>query len=370
VFFTARFDLGGRPPNTAISFEWRYGDGVVEMAGQTTSHVYSLPGTFTVTVTLFVLASRETATDSTIAQISPTTPAVTASAGGPYSGTAGQPVVMTGSLNQAGVAATDWSWNFGDGTSGSGQTVQATYRQAGTFTVTLTVRLANGATVTATTTATIAAAQPQGDVVQLFAGCNNVAMTWPVGTPMTTVASAVSPPSALMSIFRFDAAAQRFFGFSPTAPSFANDYTAVLVRLEAVFMCMSGPATLLRPDPSVPAPPAPTPTLVGPLYRWQETLLNNGQRFVPPNPSSYTLQLFPDGTAAAQADCNRASGSYTLNGNQLTLSFLAVTLAACPPGSLSDQYLQQLNGVSSFFFQNGQLFLSLMFDSGTMRFSQ
>src|SRR5262249_6761210 len=44
VVFTARVDLGGRPPTTAISFGWDFGDGSSEMGGQTTSHVYSQPG--------------------------------------------------------------------------------------------------------------------------------------------------------------------------------------------------------------------------------------------------------------------------------------------------------------------------------------
>jgi para-nitrobenzyl esterase len=98
--------------------------------------------------------------------------------------------------------------------------------------------------------------------------------------------------------------------------------------------------------------------------------MSSGERFVPVNPSQYTLQLFPDGTAAAQVDCNRAAGTYTVSGNRLTLSFQVTTLAACPPGSLSDRYLQQLNAVNSFFFRDGQLFLEIMFDSGTMRFTQ
>ena len=50
-------------------------------------------------------------------------------------------------------------------------------------------------------------------------------------------------------------------------------------------------------------------------------------------------------TAAAQVDCNRAVGSYTLNGNNLTLSFLITSLAACPPGSLADRYQQNLNKI-------------------------
>lgn len=85
------------------------------------------------------------------------------------------------------------------------------------------------------------------EAVPLPAGCSNQALTWPVGTPLTTVAPAVSPPGNLLSIFKLDAVLQRFRGFSPTAPSFANDYTMVETRLEAVFLCVAAPSTLNRP---------------------------------------------------------------------------------------------------------------------------
>jgi heat shock protein HslJ len=120
---------------------------------------------------------------------------------------------------------------------------------------------------------------------------------------------------------------------------------------------------------STPATTAP-PSLVGPLYRWQQTVLSTGQSMTPANPSNYTLQLAADGTAAAQVDCNRASGTYTVSGSSLSLNFLTTTLAACPAGSLGDQYLQQLNSVTSFSFQGGQLILQLAANSGTMRFAQ
>ncbi|HEX2718963.1 MAG TPA: S8 family serine peptidase, partial [Gemmatimonadaceae bacterium] len=45
-------------------------------------------------------------------------------------------------------AVTGWSWNFGDGTTGSGSTVSKTFASRGTFTVTLTVRDAEGLTGT------------------------------------------------------------------------------------------------------------------------------------------------------------------------------------------------------------------------------
>ena len=105
-----------------------------------------------------------------------------------------------------------------------------------------------------TSPAPVAVAQPSPtpapgatESVQLFATCNNVSLTWTAGTPISAVAAGVSPSGALMSIFRYDNVSGRFFGYSPNAPDFANDYQAVATRLEPVFICMSGPGTLTRP---------------------------------------------------------------------------------------------------------------------------
>jgi PKD repeat protein len=367
ITMTAQVNLGGRPPNTPFDVEWDFGDGTRGI-GPVIEKTYNQPGTFTVTVTVNVLAGFQSASNSTTAFVRPATAQISASAGGPYTGTAGQPITMTGSISPPGLAVQAWLWNFGDGTSGSGQTVQKTYTQPGTYTVTLQVRPANEGAVTVTTVATVSAAQQQEDRVPLPPGCSNQALTWPVGTPMSTVANAVSPPGVVLSIFRLDPVQQRFRGFSPTAPSFANDYTMVEANLEAVFFCLNASGTLFRPVLGGTA--SAQPSLVGPLWSWRGTLLNDGQRFTPANPSQYTLQLFEDGLAAAQVDCNRASGSYTVSGNRVTLTFLAVTAAACPPGSLGEPFLRQLNNVTSFFFQDGELFLELMFDSGSMRFTR
>jgi heat shock protein HslJ len=90
----------------------------------------------------------------------------------------------------------------------------------------------------------------------------------------------------------------------------------------------------------------------------------------PENPAAYTLEFLPDGKLAVGADCNRAMGASTADGSQLTLQAAAMTRAACPPGSLSDQYLEYLNGVVSYVFQDGDLFLALKYDSGIMKFSR
>ena len=86
---------------------------------------------------------------------------------------------------------------------------------------------------------------PATELVPLFAGCTNVVTTWPGTTPTGTVAAAVSPPGALMSIWRYDAAARRFLGYAAHAPS-VSDLT-VVSRLDAVFICMTMPGTLTRP---------------------------------------------------------------------------------------------------------------------------
>jgi len=84
------------------------------------------------------------------------------------------------------------------------------------------------------------------EAVPLVVGCNPVVATWPNGTPATTVAAAVSPPSALGSIWKFTAAGGIWAGFSPTAPLEVNDLQSVQ-RLDAVFVCMNEAGTLNRP---------------------------------------------------------------------------------------------------------------------------
>lgn len=89
------------------------------------------------------------------------------------------------------------------------------------------------------------------EAYMLVAGCNNVAVTWPAGTPLTTVAGAITPPTALESIWRLDNAQQKYYGFSPLASAsanMANDYNTVLVILEPVYVCMREAGTFNRPD--------------------------------------------------------------------------------------------------------------------------
>ena len=98
---------------------------------------------------------------------------------------------------------------------------------------------------TVTVTFTVIAIPVRTDMVRLVAGCNNVTLTWPTGTPAHAVAVSVAPSSAFIGIWRFDSATQRFQGFSPL-PGAPNDFAAVN-RAEPAFLCMQEPGTLVRP---------------------------------------------------------------------------------------------------------------------------
>jgi PKD repeat protein len=143
------------PDNKPLSYSWNFGDGE-SGSGATVSHIYTRAGTFNVVLT--VSNGQASATASTTVTVRAPQP--------PVAGT----VVVSPSiaLVAAGVnltaqgagpgpdgrAVVGYDWNFGDATSGSGQSVSHAYGSAGTFNATVTVRdsLAS-ATASATVTA-------------------------------------------------------------------------------------------------------------------------------------------------------------------------------------------------------------------------
>ena len=86
------------------------------------------------------------------------------------------------------------------------------------------------------------------------------------------------------------------------------------------------------------------------------------------DPENYTIILNSDGTMNIKADCNQANTTYELNNGEITVGLMAQTLAFCPPGSLSDQFLIYLSQARIYFLEDENLYFDLELDSGTMKF--
>jgi heat shock protein HslJ len=72
---------------------------------------------------------------------------------------------------------------------------------------------------------------------------------------------------------------------------------------------------------------------------------------------------------ALKADCNRGVGSYKVSPDRrITLKPIALSRMMCPKGSLSDRFAKEVGRATSYFLKDGDLFLELPVDSGTLRF--
>jgi heat shock protein HslJ len=82
--------------------------------------------------------------------------------------------------------------------------------------------------------------------------------------------------------------------------------------------------------------------------------------------ANYTIAFNADLTFSAKADCNQLGGSYTTTGTGgLTIKLGPMTMAACPEGSLSSQYVESLGKAASYAIADGQLTITLT-DEGTL----
>jgi heat shock protein HslJ len=84
--------------------------------------------------------------------------------------------------------------------------------------------------------------------------------------------------------------------------------------------------------------------------------------------ANYTIEFKTDGTFSAKVDCNQASGQYTTTSTGgMTITPGPMTLAACPEGSMGDQYIAGLSNAASYAIANSQLTITLK-DEGTLVF--
>src|SRR5207247_10358109 len=135
VTFNAR-TTGGVGPFT---FSWSFGDGNLSVINLT-SHTYSTPGSFTVTMT----ATDSDGVNASSSQIIIVAPALSLGfTNSPATPEAHQPVTFT-ATQSGGVGNVSLSWDFGDNSSSTGELTVHTYRNYGYCQVSLATTAACG----------------------------------------------------------------------------------------------------------------------------------------------------------------------------------------------------------------------------------
>lgn len=133
---------------------WEFGDGTTA-TGETAEHSYAEPGTYTVTLTVTDDDDATSSTTETVTAVEPPNEAPTARF---TTGSDGLAVTVDAAAStDSDGDLTQWAWDFGDGTTASGQTASHTYTADGTYTVKLTVTDDGGANATTSTEVTVAA---------------------------------------------------------------------------------------------------------------------------------------------------------------------------------------------------------------------
>ena len=137
--------------------------------------------------------------------------------------------------------------------------------------------------------------------------------------------------------------------------------------LIAMFIVALIPAAAADAETGAPVHSTDPQAVMGKTWQWQGTI-TPVEKITVTSPERYTIRLTDGGKAEAQFDCNRGGGTYEISAGKITFGPLISTRMACPPDSLDGPFMRDLGRVVSFFVEDGQLFMELPVDSGTMRF--
>ena len=180
--FSARNSTAGQGANI-VRYEWDFGDRS-QASGVDIVKIYEQPGLYNVVLTVVNSNNLASQVAQPVSIVAPTaTPAPAppkAVINAPPQAQVGQVVPFDGSGSTAPGPISAYNWTFGDGGTATGARVEHTYRGAGVFNVTLTVRDRAGLENTAAVQITIAPAPVTPTPT-------------PASTPTPTTAPAVAP---------------------------------------------------------------------------------------------------------------------------------------------------------------------------------
>ena len=109
--------------------------------------------------------------------------------------------------------------------------------------------------------------------------------------------------------------------------------------------------------------------LLNKTWQWEATM-TPAETISVSDPDRYTIRFLADGQLQARFDCNRGGGSYTISAGKLSFGPMMSTRMACLPDSQDGPFMRDLQRVTSFFVEEGTLYLELPYDSGTMHFRE
>lgn len=138
VQFTDNSDPG---TGNITEWTWDFGDGSQFATSQNPAHTYNSAGTFDVKLTVKNSAGCETS--SSVKKVV-TNEGVTVNFTADKTFSCGAPLAVNFTASASSAASITYHWDFGDGTSGTGQTVPHTYTKTGKYTVTLTAAVEGG----------------------------------------------------------------------------------------------------------------------------------------------------------------------------------------------------------------------------------
>jgi len=149
------------PAATIVGYSWSFGDGGTG-SGVKTTHAYQLAGQFSIVLTVTDNRGNQVASAPQTINVGVNNPPVPAFAVSPAIPVAGTPAYFNASGSKAadGHQIVSYSWDFGDGTTGSGAVIQHTYQLSGTYNVTLNCTDDAGHVGSLTQSVTIATSNP------------------------------------------------------------------------------------------------------------------------------------------------------------------------------------------------------------------